>query len=430
MASALAAARAGARVTLLERHSFVGGNMTLGLCMHTFESRLGKRVIEGIPAEFIRRMQQAGASPGPVPIRNAHMYSTTPVDVEMVKLVAFAMLAEAGVEIRFQCPVAGVRLDGSAIAAVQVPPAGGVAEITGDIFVDATGNGDLAAAAGIPFEMGRAADGKIQPASMVFTVEGVDLGAAIRRAGKGLAESVTPYSDGKVIPVWFALTTTPWNAVVQDKGYFLGQDREFWGNSIRPGVFNLNATRVPVADPTDPLQYSAAVAVGLRQVEQMLDFLTRYVDGFGEARLLRIGPFLGIRESRRIVGRHLLSADEVLAGALFPDRVALGGYPIDIHDVTGGPTIAFLGIRGDGTYSIPYRSLLPHVCPNLLLAGRCMSTTHGAHGGTRVMVTAMAVGEAAGTAAGLAATRGADPCDLPVAELQARLRAQGAKLDP
>lgn len=430
MASALAAARAGARVTLLERHSFVGGNMTLGLCMHTFENRLGRRVIEGIPAEFIRRMQQVGASPGPVPIRNAHMYSTTPVDVEMVKLVAFAMLAEAGVEIRFQCPVAGVRLDGSAIAAVEVPAAAGVGEVAGDIFVDATGNGDLAAGAGIPFEVGRPADGRIQPASMVFTVEGVDLGPAMRRAGKGMAESVTPYSDGKVIPVWFALTTTPWNAVVQDKGYFLGQDREFWGNSLRPGVFNLNATRVAVGDPTDPLQYSAAVEGGLRQVEQMLEFLTGHVDGFEQARLLRIGPFLGIRESRRIVGQHLLSAEEVLAGMLFPDRVALGGYPIDIHDVTGGPTIAFVGIRGDGTYSIPYRSLLPQGCPNLLLAGRCMSTTHGAHGGTRVMVTAMAVGEAAGTAAGLAATRGLCPPELPVADLQARLRAQGAKLDP
>ena len=430
IASALAAARMGARVTLLERHSFLGGNMTLGLCMHTFENRQGKRVIEGIPAEFIRRMQQVGASPGPVAIRNAHMYSTTPVDVEMVKLVAFTMLAEAGVDVRFQYPVSAVRLRGSTIESLQVPAVNGLGEIDGDIFIDATGNGDLAAGAGIPFEVGRPGDGKIQPASVVFTLEGVDLGPAVRRAGKGMAESVTPYSDGRVIPVWFALTTTPWNTVIEEKGYFLGRDREFWGNSIRPGVFNLNASRVALGDPTDPVQYSAAVQEGMRQVEQMLDFLTRYVDGFEQARLARIGPFLGIRESRRIVGEYLLSGEDVLSGTIFPDRVALGGYPIDIHDVTGGPTIAFLGIGGDGTYSIPYRSLLPQASPNLLLAGRCMSTTHGAHGGTRVMVTAMAVGEAAGTAAGLAATRGVLPPVLPVADLQAQLREQGAKLDP
>lgn len=430
IAAALAAARAGARVTLLERHGFLGGNMTLGLCMHTFENKLGQRVIEGIPAEFVRRMQAVGASPGSVPIRNAHMYSTTPVDVEMVKLVAVAMLAEAGVEMRFLAPVSAVGSRAGAIESLQVPTRDGLGDVTGEVFVDATGDGDLAARAGIPFEMGRPGDGKIQPASVVFTVEGVDLAPALRRAGKGIAESVTPHSDGRAIPVWFAMTTSPWNDVIEAKGYFLGPDREFWGNSIRPGVFNLNVTRVAVRDPTDPVQYSAGLQEGLRQVEQMLDFLTRYVDGFERARLLRIGPFLGLRESRRITGEYLVSEEDVLAGTMFPDRVALGGYPIDIHDVTGGSTIAFRGIGGGGTYSIPYRALLPRGATNLLLAGRCMSTTHGAHGGTRVMVTSMAAGEAAGTAAGLAATRGALPRDLEIARLQAQLRAQGAKLDP
>ena len=430
IASALAAARLGARVTLLERHGFLGGNLTLGLCMHTFQNKLGQRVIEGIPAEFVRRMQAVGASPGSVVIQNAHMYSTTPVDVEMVKLVAATMLAEAGVDIRVLSPVSAVRTRGAAIESLQVPTRDGLGEIAGDIFVDATGDGDLAARAGVPFEMGRPGDGRVQPASVVFTVEGVDLAPAMRRAGKGLAETVTPYSEGKAIPVWFAMTTSPWNHVIESKGYFLGPDREFWGNSIRPGVFNLNVTRVPVRDPTDPAQYSAGLQEGLRQMDQMLEFLTGNVDGFEQARLLRIGPFLGLRESRRITGDHLLAEQDVLAGTMFSDRVALGGYPIDIHDVTGGSTIAFRGIGGGGTYSIPYRCLLPRGPANLLLAGRCMSTTHGAHGGTRVMVTSMAVGEAAGTAAGLGATRGGMPRDLAVPDLQAQLRAQGAKLDP
>lgn len=429
IAAALAAARLGARVTLLERHGFVGGNMTLGLCMHTFENKLGQRVIEGIPAEFIRRMQAVGASPGSVAIRNAHMYSTTPVDVEMVKLVASTMLAEAGVETRVLSPVSAVRLRGTAIESLQVPTRDALGEIAADVVVDATGDGDVAARAGVPFEMGRPGDGRVQPASVVFTLEGVDLAPALRRAGKGLAESVTPCSDGKVIPVWFAMTTSPWNDVIAAKGYFLGHDREFWGNSIRPGVFNLNVTRVPVRDPTDPDQYSAGLCEGLRQVDQMLEFLQDHVDGFSHARLLRIGPFLGLRESRRITGDYLLAEEDVLSGTMFPDRVALGGYPIDIHDVTGGSTIAFRGIGGGGTYSIPYRSLLPRGATNLLLAGRCMSTTHGAHGGTRVMVTSMAVGEAAGTAAGLGAARGVPPREFPVADLQVQLRAQGAKLD-
>jgi hypothetical protein len=430
IAAALAAARLGAHVTLVERHGFLGGNMTLGLCMHTFQNKLGQRVIEGIPAEFVRRLQAVGASPGSVPIRNAHMYSTTPVDVEMVKLVATAMLAEAGVEIRVLSPVSAVGRRGATLESIQVPVKDGLGDLSGDVFVDATGDGEVAARAGAPVEMGRPGDGRVQPASVVFTVEHVDLAPALRRAGKGLAESVTPCSDGRTIPVWFAMTTTPWNDLIEAKGYFLGRDREFWGNSIRPGVFNLNVTRVAVGDPTDPVQYSAGLREGLRQVEQMLDFLSGHVPGFEQARLLRIGPFLGLRESRRVTGDYLLSEDDVLAGTLFPDRIALGGYPIDIHDVTGGPAIAFRGIQGGGTYSIPYRSLLPRGVSNLLLAGRCMSTTHGAHGGTRVMVTSMAVGEAAGTAAALAASRGVPPRELSVADLQHQLRAQGAKLDP
>lgn len=430
VAAALAAARNGGRVTLVERHSFVGGNMTIGLCMHTFHNKHGDRIIEGIPAEFVREMQKAGGSAGPVAIRNAHMYSTTPVDVEMVKLIALRMLVEAGVDVRFQSALIGARVRGDAVEAIEVATKHGVESIPGDIFVDATGDGDLAAAAGVPFELGRPGDGKVQPASMVFTVEAVDLPRALRRAGKGVAEAVTPYSEGRNIPVWFSLTTSPWNAVIEEKGYFLGKDREWWGNSVRPGIFNINASRVALRDATDPAQYSAAVQEGMRQVDQMLDFLTHHVDGFEAARLVRIAPFLGVRESRRVHGEYVLSEEDVLSATLFPDRVALAGYPVDIHDVNAGTGITFKGIGHTGTYSIPYRCLISRSRGNLLLAGRCMSTTHGAHAGTRVMVTSMAVGEAAGVAAGLAAGGGTPLRRIETPVLQERLRGQGAKLDP
>jgi 2-polyprenyl-6-methoxyphenol hydroxylase-like FAD-dependent oxidoreductase len=429
-AAALAAARNGARVTLVERHGFLGGNMTIGLCMHTFHNKLGVRVIEGIPAELIGRMQRAGTSSGPVEIKNAHMFSTTPVDVEAVKLTTATMLGEVGIAIAFHAPLAGVEREDARVTAIQVATKQGSRRIAGDVFVDATGDGDLAAAAGVPFELGRPGDGRVQPASMVFTVEGVELDRALARAGKGVAESVTPYSDGRPIPVWFSLTTTPWNDLIERKGYFIGKDREWWGNSLRPHTFNINASRVTLRDATDPQQYTAAVQEGLRQVDQMLDFLTHHVDGFEQARLVRLAPFLGIRESRRVQGDYLLAEADVLAGTLFPDRVALGGYPIDIHDVAGGTGVTFKQVERGGTYSIPYRSILAAGAANLLLAGRCMSTTHGAHAGTRVMVTSMAVGEAAGTAAGLAAARGVPPRAVPVEALQARLREQGAKLDP
>jgi hypothetical protein len=427
--AALAAARNRAKVILVEKNGFLGGNMVIGLCLHTFHNKAGDKVIQGIPEEFVKRSKDVVASVGPVKIENAHMYSTTPVSAEGVKMITQQMLEEVGVTILFFSHLAQVKRDSkekSLIRSIIVCNKGGLQKISGDVFIDTTGDGDLASMAGVPYEKGRPGDGFVQPASLVFKMGNVDIDRFLRKAGKGTA-LYTPVKGKKPLIVWFAATTTPWNDIIEEKGYFIGKDREWWGNSMRSGECNINATRLPPFDATDPQQLSQAEILGRKQVRQMIDFLTNFCDGFENAYLLSVAPFVGIRESRRILGEYVLTGEDILTGQDFPDSILQAGYPIDIHDPKG-PGIEFTQISGRGTYYVPYRCLLPRHIKNLLVSGRCISQTHDAHAATRVMLTCMAMGQAAGTAAAVAVMEEKLPPEVDIAKIQNMLCSQGGKI--
>ena len=429
LGAALAAARNRANVILVEKNGFLGGNMVTGLCLHTFHNRAGEKVIQGIPEEFVERLKNVGASFGPVKIEKGHMYSTTPVSAEGIKMVTLQMLEEMGVTILFLSHLAQVNRDlkdKSLISSITVCNKGGFQEISGNVFIDATGDGDLAYMAGVPYEKGRPSDGFVQPASLVFKMGNVDIDRFLVKAGKGRAY-FTPGEGRKPLVVWFAATTTPWNDIVEEKGYFIGKDREWWGNSMRSGEFNINATRLPPFDATDPQQLSQAQIIGRKQVHEMIEFLTNFCDGFEKAYLLSVAPFVGIRESRRILGEYFLTREDILTGRDFPDAILQAGYPIDIHDPKGTGT-EFTQVYGEGTYYIPYRCLLPRGVKNLIVCGRCISQTHDAHAATRVMLTCMAMGQAAGTAAAIAAMDEKLPPEVAIGKIQDTLHAEGAKI--
>jgi hypothetical protein len=425
--AALAAARAGATVTLVEQHSFIGGNMVIGLCLHTFHNRSGDRVIEGIPAEFIGRLMDLGASVGPVPIPGGHMYSTTPVDHEWVKEVALQMLVEAGVRVRFNTQILGVQNDGGRLRSLLVCDKSGLGAFEAEIFVDATGDADLAARAGVPYDIGRKKDGLVQPSSLLFKAGGVDLDRFMASPGGLHCGRARLPGSGKEEVVWFAATTTPWNEVIEKKGYFIGKDREWWGNSIRKGEANVNASRLHKHDSTNPEQNARAMVEGRAQVREMMEFLTQNCPGWEGAYLISVAPFVGVRESRRTVGEYVLTGDDVRSGRHFPDVIAQLGYPLDTHSPTG-TSIAFEQIGGRGTYEVPFRCLLPKNVDNLLMAGRCISMTHEAHAAVRVMIQCMAIGQAAGVGAALAAQERLSPKELDIKQVQEILLAQKAKL--
>ena len=426
--AAVAAARTGAETLLIERYGFLGGVANVGLCLHTFHSSKGERVVAGLPWEMITRMREMGGSTGPVFIENAHMQTTTPIDVEVMKYVTQELILEAGGTIQYHTNPLEVLVENGRVAGVVVTSKGGRQEIRARRVIDATGDGDIATWAGVPFEKGRTSDGKMQRMSLVFKLGNVDLPRAFADIGKGAAWAPLPLS-GESYPVWWSATLAKYADTVAEEDLFLGID-EFWGNTVRARETNINASRLQGLDGTQARDLSTGEIEGKRQVFKLAAFLRRCVAGFENSYVLATAPFIGVRETRRMIGEYQLTGEDCLSGRKFEDGIAKVGYPIDIHDPTSGKTL-FTPIGGpDGSYDIPYRSLVPKGIDDLLLAGRCISTTHEAMASTRTMITGMMVGQAAGTAAALSLAQGVHPRELDPALLRGELRAQHAHLDP
>ncbi len=189
----------------------------------------------------------------------------------------------------------------------------------------------------------------------------------------------------------------------------------------------VNTTRVQGLNGLDVEELTEAEDLGRKQVMMVANFMTNNLPGFEKASISNVGAQIGIRETRRIDGVYALEAEDVIRGRRFDDVIARSGYPIDIHDPSGkGVTAAW--VQGDGAYDIPYRCLLPKEISNLLVGGRCISTSHEALATTRLTPSCMATGQAAGTAAGLAVKHGVTPADINIAMLQRELLLAGVVL--
>jgi hypothetical protein len=195
----------------------------------------------------------------------------------------------------------------------------------------------------------------------------------------------------------------------------------------RKGEIHFNTTRILGFNATDPIQLSQAEVEGRCQVREMVGFVKREMPGFQRAELLYSAVQIGVRESRRVVGKYVMTKEDVLGARKFPDGIARGSYAIDIHSPQGeGTTI--LSLPEGESYDIPYRCLVPQAIDNLLVAGRPISTTYEAHASTRIMPICFATGQAAGTATALCLQMGCSPAELGAQILRQRLMAQGANL--
>jgi hypothetical protein len=194
-----------------------------------------------------------------------------------------------------------------------------------------------------------------------------------------------------------------------------------------PHEVSVNSTRVTHALGINVWDLSWAECVSRRQMDQIARFLRRRVPGFEQAYVGQSGVQVGVRETRRILGEYRLTGRDILAARTFPDAIARGAYPVDIHDPDGAGTVLRRVPRGEA-YDIPLRCLLPRGADRLLVAGRCISGTHVAHSSYRVMPIAMATGQAAGVCAALAARSGRSPGEVPAGEVQRELLIQGASL--
>ncbi|SFK54143.1 FAD dependent oxidoreductase [Geodermatophilus ruber] len=371
----------------------------------------GEPVVAGKHVEVIDRLIEAGGAVPP----SAETGYTVPFDPEVFKQVALDLLDGAGVRYLLHAFASGVRTEGRAGEVVFETKSGPLV-LSARATVDCTGDGDIAAAAGAPFEIGRERDGLVQPMTLMFRMVGYDEDAF----GRYVAEH--PDQWRSVHGLWDLVE----EATAAGDLDLPREDILFFGTA-HPGEVAVNSTRVSQVFGTDVFDLTHAEAVSHRQMAQVAAFLRDYVPGFGESYVVQSGVQVGVRETRRILGDYLLTGEDILIARKFDDVIARGTYPVDIHNPNGRGTVLRSVPAGDA-YDIPLRCLLPRDVDDLLTAGRCISGTHEAHSSYRVTPTAMATGQAAGVCAALAATSGRPPRQVEVAAVQAELVRQGADL--
>lgn len=381
----------GAEVLLVERYPFLGGAATTSgvhcFCGFYTSGDDPQQVVAGIGGEMLERLRlRDGCLP---PFRAAGSRNTVvPFHPEVLKGVLDEMVGEAGVRLRLHTWIAGAAVEPAGPALrrvryVKLFSKGGPERAVARVYVDCSGDGDLVAQAGGGVVIGDE-DGTLQAASMYFTLVGVDwdrLGRLGREEITALV--VRAHSEG-----WPYISPRPGLFVLLPGGEVLCAFHK------DPDVYGL-----------DPDSLTRAEVAARRAVEAYVRLFRERFPGCAAARLGRLGVQIGIRETRRVVGRYVLHGRECMEGKRFPDAVARGGWPIEIHDRTQGQVYARYGyIRHDGYYHIPARALVARDLANVLTAGRCLSSTHGAQASARVMGTAWATGHAAGVLAALLAS--------------------------
>ncbi len=440
LAASIAAARNGARTLLIDAGPLVGGELLSGLPLNACLSARGEWVVGGVVRELLDRCDAMGGLVPPYfDWRSLWLVC---VDPEIVKIACALMTHEAGVHLLLNTFAEQVVAEDGRISGVIVRNRSGRTLVTGDIFVDCSGDGDLAVQAGAPWEKG-GTEGQFQPVTMMFRMQGVvtsrlldfvvehpehvGLGESLHIAGISRDECARRLQAQGVASVFFdghgPLLT---KAIADGEMYPCGLVAVCPVAPARQEV-SLNTTRIANLDATDPAVLSRALPVLIDQVWQCMAFLRHRVPGFENAAYAGIAPRIGIRETRRIMGMEVLTADDVLTGRKRADGIGKGAHELDVHGA--GQAHRREMIRDAGSYDIPFGCLVPRNTRNLLVAGRCLSATRDAHGSARVMGTCMAMGQAAGTAAAICVADGTPLAQLSTAALRDRLVEHGAVLE-
>lgn len=430
--ASIGAAKTGAHTILVERYGFLGGAATAGLVnplmsahtMHPRERRRGiasfyptdhghgTRIIAGVLLEIVNRLVESGGAIPPT-IETGYV---VPFDSESFKLLAMDMIDEAGVDVLLHS-FASSFIDDPQYPSVIFETKSGPVAIRAHTIIDCTGDGDVAALAGAPFEIGRPEDGLVQPMTLYFRMSQFDR--------DHFMEYVKKHPDQ-----WYGVHGL-WDLITKatDNGHYaMPREDLLMFATPHEGELSLNSTRVNRVLGTDVFDLTAAEWEGRLQLREVISFLKKYVPGFESAYNIESGTQIAVRESRRIIGEYVLTGEDVRHARKFEDVVARCSYPLDIHDPEG------LGTRLERLppgehYDIPLRALIPKKCKRLLVAGRCISGTHEAHSSYRIIPAAVATGQAAGVCAALSADKSCYIQEVDFRHVQKELIHQGASVD-
>jgi hypothetical protein len=428
--AAISAAREGVSVLLVEQHGFLGGMLTAAGVGPMMTFHAGQtQVVQGITGELIDRLKAKGKSTGHIYDTTKYTYTVTPFDAEAMKHELDLMCTEAGVEVLFHTMLAAVDASNGKINDITVCSKAGLKKLRAQIYIDATGDGDLSVWAGAAFTKGRG-DGKCQPVTLKARFCGVDT-AATRRYIKDHPEDF-PTLDGDVDSIdkgerlslggFLSLVTK-----AKANGDFnIERDSLLIFETSNPGEFIINTSRIFGCDPTDTFSLSKAEMTGREQVACLERFLKGYVPGFENASLMFSGPNIGIRSSRQISGKDMLKAADILEFKKPADSIAYCGYPIDIHPVEAGIKDHYVVPKFDkgDYYGIPMGCMLNDAVSNLITTGRCVSAEFEAQAAIRTTPTMGAVGHASGALAAVACKNEKNPCDVDAQKVRSLLKKQ------
>ena len=414
MAAAVAAARAGRKTLLVERYGFLGGMGTAAgvtnFCgLHANVHGEIRQVVHGVADGLLERIARLGGLNAPHALFGNKIVAQA-YDTAAYKIAADDLLLSAGVEILFHALAAGVVMQDRRVQALLVETKSGRHAILAQAFVDASGDGDLAAWAGAPYDKGDGHGNMLYPSTM-FRINGVDP----QRAGKAW----------EVIPKLMAQAEAEGRYRFPRKGAIVRPQKS--GIEWRANVTQLANREGNAMDGTDARELSEAEVLGRRQIASVAGFL-REVPGFEDSYLSDIAPQVGIRETRRIRGLAQLTESDVLDCASFDDTIGVNGWPLELH-LKGDVEFRWPKIpESRGFNQLPYRMIVPQGLENVWVAGRCASMSHEAQSAARVTGACFVMGEAAGTAADLALQSGNVAAAVDAATLQSRLEGHGAFL--
>lgn len=400
VAAAVSAAREGLKVLLVEKSGCLGGAIANNLVYPfmpywTKVDNDKKYLSQGILKEIKERHDEY------VDDCKDHEFNS-----EYLKIVLDDMTAEANVDVLFHAVVYDVKTENRKVKSVEITAKAQKITVDADFFIDATGDGELFFLAGCDYQLGRESDNLCQPMTTCFRMSGVDLDLFTEERPRLQQLYKEKQAKGEI--------KNPRENILVFFG--VGED-----------VLHFNSTRVVMLDPTNPFDVSKAEVIARKQIHELISFLKENSNAFEESALISVAINIGVRESRKLRGVHILTGDELINCTRFEDSIALGNYDIDIHSPTGTGTSHRYFAEGE-YYTIPYRSLLPKEYDNLLVAGRCISATHEAQASVRIMPICCCLGEAAGMAVAIAHKTSTDVHSVDVALLQQKLKNNGAVL--
>lgn len=375
-AAAISAAQEGLKVLIIEKSGFLGGaagNCYVNPFMPYTIKKNGEKILisRGIFAEIISRLSKMDgiAKEGDMVFND-----------EYLKIILDKMTSENNVDVLFHTTLISARAEESHVKEITVVNKSGITKYGAKYFIDATGDGELSAMSGAKYHVGRKKDGMCQPMTLCFRVANVDR----RKFDK------TNYHQIKV-----AYNKAQAEGRISDP-----REDVLWFNYTTKGIIHFNTTRILNLSPIDALDLSKAEKIGREQMYEIYQFLKRDIPGFENSVLIASAPEIGIRESRLIEGAYVITEEDIIGCRKFEDSICVGAYEIDIHSPDGGDS-THISIPQGEYYTIPYRALTPLGFDNLLVVGRCISSTHEAQASYRIMPICCCMGEAAGAAIAL-----------------------------